>query len=85
METVTTILGLLAGTLTTIAFLPQVIKTWKSRSAKDLSLGMLAAFSAGVLLWLVYGFLIDSLPIILANAVTLILACTNLGLKLKYG
>jgi MtN3 and saliva related transmembrane protein len=85
MDAVTTTLGLLAGTLTTIAFLPQVIKTWTSRSAKDLSLGMLGAFSAGVLLWLIYGFLIDSLPIILANAVTLILACANLVLKLKYG
>ncbi|HJU06762.1 MAG TPA: SemiSWEET transporter [Nitrospiraceae bacterium] len=85
METATTIVGLLAGTLTTIAFLPQFIKTWKSRSAKDLSLGMFAAYSTGVLLWLVYGFLIDSMPIILTNAVTLILACANLGLKLKYG
>ena len=77
-------LGLVAGALTTIAFLPQVMKTWKSKSAEDLSLGMLASFSTGVLLWLIYGMLIDSLPIIIANAVTLLLASTNLALKLKY-
>ena len=78
-------LGLVAGALTTIAFLPQVMKTWKSKSAEDLSLGMLASFSTGVLLWLIYWMLIDSLPIIIANAVTLLLASTNLALKLKYG
>src|SRR5688572_13677456 len=50
------ILGLVAGALTTAAFLPQVIKTWKSRSAKDLSLGMFSLFCLGVAMWLVYGF-----------------------------
>jgi MtN3 and saliva related transmembrane protein len=85
MEAVTMTLGLVAGALTTIAFLPQAMKTWKSKSAEDLSLGMLASFSTGVLLWLIYGMLIDSLPIIIANAVTLLLASTNLTLKLKYG
>ncbi|MGH7233282.1 MAG: SemiSWEET family transporter [Nitrospiraceae bacterium] len=61
------------------------MKTWKSKSAKDLSLGMLASFATGVLLWLIYGVFIDSPPIIIANAVTLLLACANLALKLKYG
>lgn len=80
-----TALGLLAGTLTTIAFLPQVIRIWRSKSAKDLSMAMLATFTTGVFCWLVYGVMIDSLPLILANAVTFVLAGTNLVLKIKYG
>jgi len=82
---VVTALGLLGGTLTTIAFLPQVIHTWKTKSAKDLSLPMLLSFTTGVLCWLVYGIWIESLPIALANGVTLVLAVANLALKLKYG
>ena len=78
------ILGLLAGSLTTIAFLPQVFKTWKSRSAKDLSLGMFSIFTLGVALWLAYGILINDLPVILANVVTLILASTLLFFKLSW-
>jgi MtN3 and saliva related transmembrane protein len=77
-------LGLLAGTFTTIAFLPQVVKTWKSRSAKDLSLGMFSIFTSGVAMWLAYGFLINDLPVILANIVTLILASTLLVFKLRW-
>jgi MtN3 and saliva related transmembrane protein len=78
-------LGLLAGTLTTVAFLPQVLHTWKTKSTRDLSLPMLASFTTGVLCWFVYGICIDSLPITLANGITLLLAGANLGLKLKYG
>ena len=84
MDTMT-LIGLLAGTLTTIAFIPQLTKTWKSRSAKDISLGMFLIFCSGVLLWLVYGILMGALPIILANTVTLILSSAILLLKLKYG
>jgi MtN3 and saliva related transmembrane protein len=79
-----TILGLVAGALTTIAFLPQLIQTWQSKSAKDVSLGMLIVFSTGVFLWLVYGFYIQSLPIILANLLTLIFNLIILGLKIRY-
>jgi MtN3 and saliva related transmembrane protein len=79
-----TLLGLLAGTLTTISFLPQLLKTWRTKSAKDMSLPMLISFCAGVLLWLVYGILIQAAPVILANLITLILALIILGLKLKY-
>jgi len=79
------IMGLLAGTMTTIAFLPQLIKTWKTRSAKDVSLGMFLIFTTGVLLWVIYGLMIQSLPIIAANTVTLVLAGTILVLKLRYG
>lgn len=80
-----TIIGLVAGTLTTIAFLPQLTMTWKSKSAKDVSLGMFLIFCSGVLLWLIYGILIDALPIILTNTATLILSGAILMLKLKYG
>jgi MtN3 and saliva related transmembrane protein len=80
-----TLLGLIAATLTTISFLPQAIKSWKTRSAKDLSLGMFATFCAGVLLWLIYGLLQQDLPIILSNAVTFVLALAILILKIKHG
>jgi MtN3 and saliva related transmembrane protein len=78
------ILGLLAGFCTTIAFLPQVIKTWKSRSAKDLSLEMFSIFCAGVILWLVYGIMVNDIPVIAANFVTLILASSLLFFKLRF-
>jgi MtN3 and saliva related transmembrane protein len=82
--TFTTLLGVLAGILTTISFVPQLLKTWRTKSAKDVSLPMLMSFCAGVFLWLVYGILIQSIPVILANLITLILALIILGLKLKY-
>lgn len=75
------LLGLTAGSLTTVSFLPQVVKTWKRRSADDISSGMFVLFSAGVLLWLLYGLALGALPIIVANAITLALALTVLGLK----
>lgn len=78
------LLGLVAGMLTTAAFLPQVIKTWKSRSAKDLSLGMFSLFCLGVLLWLAYGFIVRDIPVIAANLATLMLASTLLFFKLKF-
>jgi len=74
----------LAGTLTTAAFVPQVLKTWKSRSAEDVSLAMFLIFSVGVLLWLVYGMLIGATPIIVANSVTLVLALAILVMKMRY-
>lgn len=79
-----TILGLVAGALTTIAFLPQLIKTWKSKSAKDVSKETLAIFSLGVFLWLIYGIYLHALPIILANFLTLIFNLIILGLKIRY-
>lgn len=78
-------LGLIAGTLTTIAFIPQIAKAWQSKSTGDLSWGMVTIFSTGVLLWLIYGIWINSLPVILANAVTLLLQCGIIALKIKYG
>ena len=78
------ILGLVAGSLTTISFLPQVIKTWQTRSAKDLSMVMFSVFCLGTLLWLTYGILIESSPIIIANAVTLVLSSILLFFKLRF-
>lgn len=79
------ILGITAGTLTTVAFIPQLAKALKSRSTGDLSWGMVLTFTIGVLLWLIYGIWIDSLPVILANAVTLLLQLGIVSLKIKYG
>ena len=76
------IIGYLAGTLTTVAFVPQVVRTWRTRSTGDLSTGMLLAFSAGVALWFVYGLGLQAWPIVVANGVTLMLALTLLGFKL---
>jgi MtN3 and saliva related transmembrane protein len=76
--------GLVAGTITTISFLPQAIKTWKSKSAKDLSLGMFLIYCIGIALWLVYGIIISDIPLIVANAFTLLLSSTILFFKLRF-
>jgi MtN3 and saliva related transmembrane protein len=78
------IMGIIAGGLTTTSLVPQVVKTYKSRSAADLSLKMFSLFSLGVLLWLIYGFINKDLPIILANSVTLLLALTLLFFKFRF-
>ena len=78
------LLGLIAGTLTTIAFLPQLIKTWQSKSAKDVSLVMMITFCLGVFLWIVYGLAIKAMPIVVANVITLALALLILILKIRY-
>jgi len=83
MDTIT-ILGLAAGTLTTIAFLPQMMKTWQTKSAGDVSFVMLITFNIGVFLWLIYGVYLQALPIILANGVTLVFNLIILWLKIKY-
>jgi MtN3 and saliva related transmembrane protein len=67
----TELIGTLAATLTTLSFLPQVAKTWQSRSAADFSWIWLVAFAAGLALWLVYGIALVSLPLIAANGITL--------------
>jgi MtN3 and saliva related transmembrane protein len=79
----TNTLGTLAGCLTTLAFIPQVIKTHRSRSAGDISLLMFLLFCCGVLLWLIYGLLLGALPIIIANAITLSLALSILVMKIR--
>ena len=79
------LIGYTAGLLATLAFLPQVAKTMRDRSVKDISLGMYVLFCAGVSLWLLYGFLISSWPVIISNFVTLILSGTVLILKIRHG
>jgi MtN3 and saliva related transmembrane protein len=80
-----TLVGLVAGFLTTLAFVPQVLKIWRARSAKDVSLPAFVAFAVGVALWLVYGILVREPPIILWNAVTLALSGAIIAMKLRFG
>ena len=80
-----TAIGLLAALLTTAAFLPQVLHTLDTRDTRGISLRMYVIFTAGVALWLVYGLLTGDLPLIAANAVTLVLAGAILILKLRHG
>ena len=79
------IIGVMAAVLTTTAFLPQVIKAHTSKHTKDLSLVMFVLFSAGLLLWIVYGIALHSVPVIAANTVTVLLSFYLIYLKVKYG
>ena len=78
------LLGYVAALFTTIAFVPQAIKVYQTKSARDLSLPMFVLFTIGIAFWLVYGFFIESSPVIAANAVTFILASFILFHKFKY-
>ncbi|MFC3677951.1 SemiSWEET family sugar transporter [Ferrovibrio xuzhouensis] len=78
------LVGMIAGGLTTLAYVPQVVKVWRSRSARDISLGMFLLMNAGILLWLVYGLLIGSPGLIAANGVTLGLTVAVLVAKLRF-
>jgi MtN3 and saliva related transmembrane protein len=80
----TTLIGLIAAAGTTGAFLPQVRRVWRLRSAKEISLTAFVVYSVGTFTWLVYGLLIQSLPVIVANAVTLVLSLTMVAMKLNY-
>ena len=79
------LVGFAAGFLTTIAFIPQVVKIWRSKSAQDVSLATFLAFTAGVGLWLAFGILQGEAPIIVWNGVTLVLAAAILAMKLRFG
>ncbi|MDD2832457.1 MAG: SemiSWEET transporter [Methylotenera sp.] len=78
------LVGYIAAFLTTLAFVPQAHHSWKSRDLSGISLPMYSLFSLGVLAWLIYGLMIQSWPIIMANSITLGLACVVLFLKLKH-
>ncbi len=80
-----TVIGFIAATITTIAFIPQIIQIWKTKSTKDISLKMYAILCTGVFLWLIYGIMILSWPIIVANAVVLSLSLIIIIFKIKYG
>ncbi len=77
-------LGYFAGILTTIAFVPQVLQIYKTKSAKDVSLAMFLMFTFGVFLWLIYGIEANALPVIIANSITLLLSMVILFFKFKY-
>ncbi|NQV84927.1 MAG: SemiSWEET transporter [Rhodospirillales bacterium] len=79
-----TLIGFFAATLTTLAFLPQVIQVWRTRSTKDISLGTFATLCAGIILWITYGALNNDAPLIIGNAITLVLAGVILGFKIRY-
>ena len=83
-ELIINYVGFFAAFCTTIAFVPQAIKVYKSKSTKDISLYMFLIFTIGVLSWLIYGIIISNLPVILANAVTLVLSIFILIYKLQY-
>lgn len=78
------IIGYFAAFLTTVAFVPQAYHSWRSRDLSGISLPMYSLFSTGVFFWLLYGLMITSWPIIIANAITLTLACVVLFLKVKH-
>ena len=84
MENIISYVGFFAGFCTTIAFIPQTIKAWKTKSTKDISLLMFLIFITGVIFWLIYGVLLSELPLVIANAVTLVLAISILIAKIKY-
>ena len=83
MDTIV-IVGYIAGILTTTAFVPQVVRAWKLKETRDLSLAMLILFATGILLWTCYGVWTESLPIIAANVITFVLILVLLGLKFRY-
>jgi MtN3 and saliva related transmembrane protein len=79
-----TMIGLVAGTLTVIAFYPQLMKVAKTRSTRDISLGMFSIFCVGVFLWFVYGILSSDVPVMIANILTFAQALVILAFKVKY-
>jgi MtN3 and saliva related transmembrane protein len=80
-----TLIGLLGGTLTTIAYVPQVVKSWRCGSTSEVSPTMFATMVSGVTLWLIYGVFVHDIPIMVANGATLLLAGTILVLKIRNG
>jgi len=78
------LIGYCAAILTTAAFVPQALKSWRSRDLSGVSLSMYSLFTLGVALWLLYGILLQSWPIILANLITLALASLVLSLKISH-
>jgi MtN3 and saliva related transmembrane protein len=84
MATLSDLVGFTAGLCTTAAFAPQVIKTLRSRSTGDISLGMYLLLAFGSVLWLTHGLQIDSIPVVAANGVTLALVCIMLWMKIRY-
>jgi len=79
------VIGIVAGIFCTLSFVPQVLKIFRTKQAKDLSLFAFSCFSFGIILWLIYGVLIKDAAIIIANTVTLLLVLLIVAMKIKYG
>ena len=77
-------IGMVAAVCTTVSFVPQLIRVWRLRSAREISLLMFLIYSLGIFLWLLYGIYIHSLPVILANSISLVLSLAMLALKLRF-
>lgn len=84
MTAVSDIVGFAAGVCTTASFAPQVVKAWRTRSTRDISLGMYLLLALGIALWLIHGLQVASMPIVVANSVTLILVAMMLIMKVRY-
>ncbi|MBI2009897.1 MAG: SemiSWEET transporter [Candidatus Chisholmbacteria bacterium] len=78
------LLGIVAGIITTSSFIPQLVKSWRTRHTKDLSLPMYLTLDLGIILWFLYGILTNDLPVLLANGVAFILSTTIIILKIRY-
>ena len=84
MQNLTEMTGFVAAILTTFSFVPQVLHVWRTRSVADISLGMYTTYTFGIAIWLIYGILIMSWPVILSNLVTLALASSVLVMKIRF-
>ena len=80
-----TLLGLVAACLTTSAFVPQAAQVWRTRSTKDISLAMFAMTFVGILMWFIYGVMLQNIPLIFANGITLVLVGSIIVAKLRFG
>ena len=78
------IIGMVAGTISSVTFLPQVVKTWQSKSAKDISLWMFLLVTLSVIMWLIYGFFLHSVPIIYTNSMVLLMSLIMLYFKWRF-
>lgn len=78
------VLGLIAGILTTLSFIPQIKKVWITKSVRDISILMYVMYCSGLLLWSIYGVLINSISIMIANSLTLVFALSILAMKMRW-
>jgi MtN3 and saliva related transmembrane protein len=78
-------IGYLAGLLILVSLIPQIVKSWKTKSTKDLSLARYLIYTAGIVLWIVYGAMLNSGPMVISNGIALLLALSIIFLKIKYG
>uniref|UniRef100_UPI004048815E SemiSWEET family sugar transporter n=1 Tax=Roseivirga sp. TaxID=1964215 RepID=UPI004048815E len=78
------VMGLLGALLSSLTFIPQVVRTWQIKSARDLSMGMLLIVFSSTIVWLVYGFALDLLPVIIANGIIFILSLVLIYFKIKF-